>query len=364
MSPEQVAAPETIPSIENHDSVTSSLRGALEADGYEVERAPSLPEALATTGSVQFDATVVHVRAPRSARAVIDDLGALNAQIEQLTAERDEARLLAEERGVRLGQIDRISAEFLATAAHDLKGPLTAIKGHSELLLRRISRSPPDMEQLAHGLSVIDAQTTAMARLLDDLLDASRIQAGALVPRTAPCALGECFTTVLARLTPDERVCVELALPDAPLAGDWEQKRIEQVLANLIGNALKYSPESARVTVAVQQRPGEIEVAVADQGMGISAEELPRLFERFHRTRQAQASGLPGTGLGLYICRGIIEIHEGRIWSESAGVGQGSTFRFNVADRTPDGGWAERWASIETRRQCLTSSPPALRPTC
>lgn len=102
------------------------------------------------------------------------------------------------------------------------------------------------------------------------------------------------------------------------------------MLANLIGNALKYSPASAPVSVVVQRHPGEIEVAVADEGMGIPAEELPRLFERFHRTPQAQASGLPGTGLGLSICQGIIEIHEGRIWPESAGVGQGATFRFTL----------------------------------
>jgi signal transduction histidine kinase len=373
--------------VEDDDSFVSSVRSVLEAGGYEVEPAASLPEALAKIAAVEFDVAVVHGRAPparaskgrsdqlppeerpvrasngstastidamgavrndvpirpldlrelkasigppRTSRAGVDDRGALKAQLDRLTAERDELRRLAEERGARLEQIDQTSAEFLATASHDLKGPLAAIKGHSQLLLRYIRASPPRLEKLAHGLSIIDAQTTAMARLLDDLLDASRIQAGALVPRTAPCELGASLITVLRRLSPEERERVDVALPGAPLAGSWEQKRIEQVLANLIGNALKYSPATTHVSVVVQRHPGEIEVAVTDQGMGIPAEELPRLFDRFHRTPQAQASGLPGTGLGLYICQGIIDIHEGRIWSESAGIGRGATFRFTL----------------------------------
>ena len=97
-----------------------------------------------------------------------------------------------------------------------------------------------------------------------------------------------------------------------------------------MGNALKYSPEDERVRVAVERRTGEIEVAVSDRGIGIPPEELPRLFERFHRTPQALASGLSGTGLGLYICRGIIGAHGGRIWAASPGEGQGATFRFTL----------------------------------
>lgn len=127
---------------------------------------------------------------PPTSRAGVDDRRALNVQFDRLTAERDELRQLAEERGARLVRIARTSAEFLATASHDLKGPLAAIKGHTQLLLRHVQSSPPDREKLAAGRSIVDAQTTAMARLLDDLLDASRIQAGALVPRPAPCELG------------------------------------------------------------------------------------------------------------------------------------------------------------------------------
>lgn len=241
----------------------------------------------------------------------------------------------------RAAELDRLKEEFIATASHDLKSPLTSIRGHAQLLLRRLRAAPaPDLEQMAQGLAVIEAQTAAMARLLDDLLDASRIQGVGLTLRTAPCDLGEYLVTVLARLNPQERARVDVALPDAPLAGEWEPKRIEQVLANLVGNALKYSPESERVTVAVDRRAREIEVAIVDQGMGIPPEELPRLFERFHRTPQALASGLTGTGLGLYICQGIVAAHGGRIWAESPGEGQGTTFRFTLPVAPPEpGGW-------------------------
>ena len=252
------------------------------------------------------------------------------AELTRLTAQRDAFQRLAEERGAALQQIDRASAEFLAVATHDLKSPLTAIKCHSQLLLRHVRRGPPDREMLAHGLATIDAQTTALTGLLDDLLDASRIQSGAIVPRSIPCELDQCVTTVLARLSPGERRRIEVALPTACLSGNWEQRRVEQVLANLIGNALKYSPGNAQVSVTARLYRREIEVAVADHGMGIAAEEQPRLFDRFYRAPQVQATSLPGTGLGLYICRDIVAHQGGRLWCESRGVGAGATFLFTL----------------------------------
>jgi signal transduction histidine kinase len=148
--------------------------------------------------------------------------------------------------------------------------------------------------------------------------------------RTGPCDLGECLAAVLARLGSAGRDRVDAILVAQPLAGDWDGQKIERVLANLLGNALKYSPPSERIRVEAERRGGEILVAVSDNGMGVVAAELSRLFERFHRTPRAQASGLAGTGLGLFICRGIVEAHGGRIWAESPGDGQGTTFRFTL----------------------------------
>ena len=254
-------------------------------------------------------------------------------QARQLADEREQLRRLAEERVRALEDLDRLKEEFIATASHDLKAPLTSIRGYTQLLLRQMRGAAPDLGRVVTGLAIIEAQTEAMTRLLDGLLDASRIQAGVLDVRTQPCELGECLATVLARLSPLERERVDVALPDAPVAGEWDRTRIEQVLANLISNALKYSTE--RVSVGVERRAREVEVAVTDRGMGIPPEELPRLFERFHRTPQALASGLPGSGLGLYICWGVVVAHGGRIWAESPGVGHGTVFRFTLPSPAP-----------------------------
>lgn len=246
------------------------------------------------------------------------------------------ARARAEERVAQLEELDRLKEDFLMTVSHDLKSPLTSIRGNAQLMVRHLRTPTPSLEKVTRALAVIDRQAAAMARLLDDLLDAARIQGGVLDLRTARCALAESLDNVLARLNPGERERVDVRLPDAPLIGAWEQKRIEQVLANLVGNALKYSPDGERVSISVEQASSEIQVAIRDRGMGIAPEELDQLFERFHRTPQAHASSLPGTGLGLYICRGIVEAHGGRIWAESPGEGQGAIFQFTLPLAPPE----------------------------
>ena len=266
--------------------------------------------------------------APATAHA---ELLALRAELARVRTQL----AAAEERARAAADLDRVKEEFIATASHDLKAPLAVLRGYAQLLLRRVRQPQPDLVLLERGLTQIDAQTHAMARLLDDLLDASRLQVGRFPLRRAPCDLGECLENVLARLDPADRARIHCSLPDAPLAGEWEGTRVEQVLANLISNALKYSQPEAPIEVRVDWRDADLQVAVVDRGMGIEGPELPRLFERFHRTPQAIASGLPGTGLGLYLCRGIIEAHGGRLWAESAGTGQGATFQFTLPRRAP-----------------------------
>lgn len=258
------------------------------------------------------------------------DLAELGAELGRVTAERDALRRLAEARGAALEDLGGWREGFIATASHELKSPLTSIAAYAQILILTVNSPAPDVKRVLEGLSVIHGQAVAMARLLDDLLDVSRMQDGALELRTAPCDLWTCVATVLARLSPPERDRVDVALADAPLTGGWEKGRVEQVLANLIGNALKYSPAGERVGVVAERRPDEIAVSVHDRGMGIASTELPRLFDRFYRTPQAHASAVPGAGLGLYICRGIVAAHGGRLWAESAGEGRGATFRFTL----------------------------------
>jgi signal transduction histidine kinase len=367
-----------------------ALRRLLEAGGYQADVAAGEADAVARLERDRFDGAVVDVDgggaeglvvlervraiapdtpalavvtegagavARRALRAgaddvLVDPVGAAQVQaslartehwrarVEALRRRNAELERQAEERAAAHARLDRLKEEFLATASHELKGPLTSIRGYAQLLLRSLRAPAPDLARLAQGLAVIDAQSAAMAELLSHLLDASRVQAGKIELRPAPCELGECLAAVLAGLGPEERARVAVALDDAPLAGQWERARIEQVLANLVRNALKYSPAPAPVEVRAERHGEEIAVSVADRGMGLPSEELPRLFARFHRTPGALASGLPGTGLGLYICRGIVAAHGGRIWAESPGVGEGATFRFTLPVSPPGAGAA------------------------
>lgn len=250
-------------------------------------------------------------------------------QLQEALRREQAALAMVAERFASLEELDRLKDDFISIASHDLKSPLTSIGGYAQRLRRLVANpTPNNRADVLDGLGVIVEQVAAMTRLLDDLLDASRIQAGALELRTTSCDLVECLDTILRRFNPEEQGRIEVHVAEMPLVGEWDQKRIEDVLGNLLRNALKYSPESGRVSVALEQRDREVEVAVTDRGMGIAPEELPQLFQRFHRTRQGRASGLPGTGLGLYISHGIIALHGGRIWAESPGEGKGATFRF------------------------------------
>lgn len=248
----------------------------------------------------------------------------------------------AEERIVKLEDLARQKDDFIAVASHELKTPLTTISGYVQLLLRRVRNPQPDLRRIEESLMVIHEEVRALSLLLEDLLDASRIQMGTLDLRTAPCDLAECLHAVLARLGPHERARVSVTMDDAPLAGVWERQKIEQVLTNLVSNALKYSPGGEPIGVTVRRSAGGVDLAVRDRGIGIHPDELHGLFERFHRTREARATGVPGTGLGLYICRGIITAHGGRIWAESSGASQGSTFRFTLPALSGDSAVAEQ----------------------
>lgn len=134
-----------------------------------------------------------------------------------------------------------------------------------------------------------------------------------------------CLSSVLAGLAPSERKRIDVSRNAPDVTGNWERNKIERVLTNLLGNALKYSPATERVSVVVDRRAGEAEVAISDRGMGIPGDEIPKLFERFQR-----ASGLPGTSLGLFLGHGIVLGHGGQLWVESPGEGAGATFRLTL----------------------------------
>jgi len=179
-------------------------------------------------------------------------------------------------------------------------------------------------------LQTIVDQAKRVNRLVEDLLDASRAEAGRLALNLEPVDLSALIRRVvddMAALTPDHRFKVDTPPEVPPVQAD--PQRLEQVLRNLLGNAIKFSPANTLISVALRAQPSRLVVSVTDQGQGISREDLQTLFIPFHRVRQAGGREVKGVGLGLFISRSIVEAHGGEIWVESE-LGKGSTFYFSL----------------------------------
>ena len=230
------------------------------------------------------------------------------------------ARVRAREEATRLKE------DFLSAAAHDLKTPLTTIVAQAEFLERRATREPNAPADIT-GIRRVVREGKRLASLVGDLLDATRLEQGRLVGEREPVDLATLAQEVAMRDTSDPRICQIDA--SSPVVGVYDRRRVEQLLQNLIENARKYSPDRTPVTVKVWQQDGEARVAVQDSGIGIPAADLPRIFERFSRASNVDDRRFHGMGLGLFICRGIVEEHGGRIWVESE-VGKGSTFHVGL----------------------------------
>lgn len=252
-----------------------------------------------------------------------DDLQLLGA-VSNAVGVALESHLLHEElkrANALLREYDRSRSEFMAMVAHDFRRPLTAIRGFAELLLDEVD---VDRETRREYMRTVVAETDGLARLADDALLASQMEdpgfrfewqeldLGALLLEVAPLGLSE------------HALHVEVP-PDFPrVVADGV--RLRQLLTNLLSNALKYSPAGGTVAVRCRERrPSHILIEVSDQGLGIPAEQLGHLFRKFRRVRSSAHLAVEGTGLGLYICRLIVEGHGGHIWAESS-PGRGSTF--------------------------------------
>jgi signal transduction histidine kinase len=215
----------------------------------------------------------------------------------------------------------RMKEDFLSAAAHDLKTPLTTVVAQAQFLERRALRDPAAPSDI-NGLQRIVREAQRLSALVTDLLDATRMEQGRLVSDREPTDLGALITDVAARQHGLHPVEVDVR---GAVVGTYDARRVEQVVENLVENAKKYSPEATPVRVSVWQEDGEARITVRDQGIGIPAADLPRIFDRFSRASNVDDRKFHGMGLGLYICRGIVEEHGGRIWAESE-VGKGSTF--------------------------------------
>jgi two-component system, OmpR family, phosphate regulon sensor histidine kinase PhoR len=219
--------------------------------------------------------------------------------------------------------LERTQREFIAMVTHELRTPVTSIKGFAQLMQRR----GPKTEMI----DVIAHQADRLQRLVEDLLDVSRLDARQLELRPSSvdlAALARAAADQAGALSEEHAVVVEVS--EGPLEGWWDPDRLGQVLHNLLTNAIKYSPSGGEVRVRVEDLGQQARVSVADQGIGIAADALPRLFNRFYRTEAAAASGTTGLGVGLYIAKSLVEAHGGQIWADSGGEGHGTTFTFTL----------------------------------
>ncbi len=243
-------------------------------------------------------------------------------------AEQERARLLEAERAARATaeQALRMRDEVLAVVSHDLRNPLSVI----DMCAASLSDKLPSGDAGGRNLvRTIESSTAWMNRLIEDLLDVARMEAGRLALERAPHDLVRVIseaTVMLEPLIAEKALVLREALPDYLPHANVDARRIVQVIENLVSNAVKHTASGGEIHVGATSVDREVHVAIRDTGSGIPAESLPHLFDRFWQARDARRGG---AGLGLAIAKGIVEAHGGRLWVESE-VGRGSTFAFSL----------------------------------
>jgi signal transduction histidine kinase/ActR/RegA family two-component response regulator len=267
--------------------------------------------------------------------------------------ERDREELLASERAARseAERANRMKDEFLATLSHELRTPLNAIVGWAQMLKGgRLDPASAD-----RGIEVIDRNARLLSQLVSDLLDMSRITSGKLrldVQPVDPWAVIEAAIESVQRAADAKGIVIfrRLGGPCEPLLAD--PGRIQQVVWNLLSNAIKFTPRGGRVEVALECGDASLEISVSDTGCGIRPEFLPHLFGRFRQADPATTRHHGGLGLGLSICRHLVELHGGTVRASSAGEGQGATFTVTLPTA------ALREAPAEVTPTAPRASPP------
>jgi len=232
-----------------------------------------------------------------------------------------------------LRKIDEMKSEFISVASHELRTPLAAIKNAVHLILNRKTGEINDTQ--AKFLSMAERNINRLTNILNDLLDLSRIESGKIEMKIEELDLKGPIEFILSTLKPQaDGKSIQLQMgvpPELPLVyGD--RGHIEQILMNLAGNALKFTPEGGQVSVWVKPWNGEgdmVAISVQDSGIGIPQDQLEKVFEKFYQVESSLNRSVTGTGLGLAITRGLVEAHKGKIWAESE-VGRGSTFTFTL----------------------------------
>ncbi len=304
-------------------------------DGWEISLEElSVPQVLSNASVIRAEETVIQVPDGRSITTLMD---ATPIRSEDGT---NESVVITVQDLAPIAELERLRSEFLGMVSHELRAPLTSIKGSAATALAPPTPDPPIVQQF---LRIIDQQADHMNDLLNDLLDAGRIETGTLsvtpVPTDVASLVDQARNTFL---TGGGKHTIQIDLPSGLPWVMADRKRIVQVLNNLFSNAAKHSPQSFPIRVAAELKDFHVAISVSDKGKGVPPEMLPYLFRKYTRVGGSDR-GIEGTGLGLAICKGLVEAHGGRIRAESGGEGQGAclTFTIPVAEETGTGAAAE-----------------------
>jgi signal transduction histidine kinase len=225
-------------------------------------------------------------------------------------------------------ELDRLKSQLLSTVSHELRTPLASIKGFATTLLRQdVSWDDGTRREF---LAIIDQESDRLSELIGNLLDMARVEAGTLRVEPEPTNLRPIVEETVGTfrlMTSQHQFQIKMSRRLPKIMAD--PRRVRQVLRNLVENAVKYSPAGGPIVVTVEAHPDAVQIGVTDRGIGIQPEYLDRVFDRFYQVDSASTRKVGGSGLGLSICKAIVEAHKGRIWVESQ-VGMGSSFYFTL----------------------------------
>jgi signal transduction histidine kinase len=231
----------------------------------------------------------------------------------------------------RLQELDRLKSDFVSNVSHELRTPLTAIKGAVDLILREVAG--PLSEKQIHYLTRVKSNTHHLAGLINDLLDLSKIEEGKIELQAAPVSLAGLVHEVAETLRPiaaEKQITIDSKIPKTSLLVWADRDKITQVLINLIGNAIKFTPIQGKVLISGLKKGAEwVQVSVNDTGQGIAPAESQKIFEKFYQGAEVGQAKPKGTGLGLAISKALVELHGGKIWLKSE-MNRGSTFYFTL----------------------------------
>jgi PAS domain S-box-containing protein len=248
--------------------------------------------------------------------------------MEDTTAARDEIKKLYED----LKMTDKMKTEFLSVISHELRTPLTPIRGYLDLIISGQLGSVTDGQK--NALGIIYKENLHLQTLIDSILDVSRLERGMeVVLQKSPILLKKLLSDIIEAMKPEYEargIKLELNLPpDLPtIIGD--ESKLHRLITNILGNALKFTPRSGLVKIGGRREAEQVRLEIEDNGIGIAAENIPKIFNKFYQVDSTYTRAAGGVGLGLAICKEIVEAHGGKIWAESAGLGWGTKLTFTL----------------------------------